>query len=803
MLRFLAALTIAFPLMAQSPAELAQAFAAIELDPNTCYRVRDLPFQREDLRFYFNEGYLLLGKPVGDLIVAAVFVTDGAEGGDAEVLLFPPNRAEREAMAAATGSPNLNEHFASAAFLFTDDSGAQLLARMKESGRPSPDNGLLIADRWNRTVRNLAASFETRLLLDLLTLARPRPGMFFGALQGRKLGNFDVYHDPRAEQSIVAGRTGSRDGKPHFDIWTLFDSRSRRTGAGKPPAGEFTLQDYRIEATVEPPKLAMQVVTRVRLRTPSRERVFPFEISGRMQVQRVTIDGEPAEVLLHESLRSNLLRNSGNVLFLVAASTPLEPDRDYEVVFDHRGDVIEDAGNEVYLVTSRGGWYPVRGLQFSHYDLTFRYPAGLQWVAAGEVVADEREADVRITRRRTAAPIRVAGFNLGIYQKTRVERGGIAVEVYANKNVEQALEALARPPGPVVIQLPAARGAARRPDMLQVIPAPPPPQLDPKSRLESLAQDIASALEFFTSFLGPPPLSVISVSPVPGWFGQGFPGMVYLSTLSYLGPRDRPITRLEPLYQVFFTQVLAAHEAAHQWWGNAVTPATYQDEWLMEALANYSALLFLEKKQGRRVLEEILDAYRAHLLAKDEAGKPVDATGPIAFGARLVTSQSGQAWRTITYEKGSWILHMLRRNMGDDAFLQMLGELRRRFSGQALAIDQFRRTAAEFLPPKSPDAQLEAFFDHWVYSTGIPAFELKYQIRGKAPAVRVTGTLSAAGVSEEAVFQVPVDIHFSRTKKIRRVFRVTTEPTAFELKLGQAPVRVALDPDNSILSIHR
>ncbi len=803
MLRFLAALSLALPLAAQSPAELAQALAAVELDPNTCYRVRDLPFQREDLRFYFNEGYLMLGKPVGDLIVSAVFVSEGVEGGDAEVLLFPPNRAEREAMAAAIGSPNLNEHFTSAAFLFTDDSGDQLLARMKESGKPSPDMGLLVAERWNRTVRNLSSSFETRLLLDLLTLERPRPGMFFGALQGRRLGNFDVYHDPRAEQSIVAGRTASRDGKPHFDIWSLFDSRSRRNGVSGPPSREFTLQDYRIEATVEPPKLAMQVVTRVKLRTPRRERVFPFEISGRMQVQRVTIGGEPAEVLLHESLRSNLLRNSGNVLFLLAASSPLEPNRDYEVVFEHRGDVIENAGNEVYLVTSRGGWYPGRGLQFCNYDLTFRYPAGLQWVAAGEVVSDEREGEVRVTRRRTTTPIRVAGFNLGVYQKTRMERGGVAVEVYANKNVEEALQALARPPGPIVVQLPSGRGAARRPDVLQVIPAPPAPLLDPKSRLESLAQDIAGALEFFTSFLGPPPLNSISVSPVPGWFGQGFPGMVYLSTLSYLGPGDRPISRLEPLYQVFFTQVLAAHEVAHQWWGNAVTPATYQDEWLMEALANYSALLFLEKKQGRRALDETLGAYRTHLLAKDEAGNPVDATGPIALGARLVTSQSGQAWRTITYEKGSWILHMLRRHMGDDAFLRMLGELRRRFSGQALTIDQFRRLAAEFLPPKFPDAHLEAFFDHWVYSTGIPAFEFKYQIRGKAPAVRVTGTLSATGVSEEAVFRVPVELYFSKTKKTRHIFRVTTEPTSFELTLSQAPVRVALDPDNSILSVHR
>ena len=60
------------------------------------------------------------------------------------------------------------------------------------------------------------------------------------------------------------------------------------------------------------------------------------------------------------------------------------------------------------------------------------------------------------------------------------------------------------------------------------------------------------------------------------------------------------IASLNPREQVFFTELLHAHETAHQWWGNIVTADGYHDGWLMEALANYTSLLYLEKRKGAR-----------------------------------------------------------------------------------------------------------------------------------------------------------------------------------------------------------
>ena len=311
-----------------------------------------------------------------------------------------------------------------------------------------------------------------------------------------------------------------------------------------------------------------------------------------MAVTEASVDGQPAEVLQRDSLRGTLARG-GNSLFLVAPREPMHAGRDYEFEFHHTGKVISDAGDRIFFVAARGNWYPVHGLQFAEYDLRFRFPKDLDLVTPGDVVEDRTEGEWRITRRRTSAAIRMAGFNLGNYAHARVERGGYVVDVCANRALEQALA-----PQPVeIISMPVV-GRSGKPSPMVNVPVPANVQQDPLARLESLASDIASALQFMASKFGPPALPHLTVSPIPGSFGQGFPGLIYLSTLAYLKrlPNSRsPATESQTL---FFEDLIEAHETAHQWWGNRVTAATYRDYWLMEALANYSALLYLEKTKG-------------------------------------------------------------------------------------------------------------------------------------------------------------------------------------------------------------
>ena len=780
----------AWPAVAGTAADVARALRESEFDRDECYRVRDLTVVKEDVRIYLTDGYLIFSRPVAGRPIAAVFSAE-LEGGDGEVLLLPPDRAERKSLATYTQSPNLDEHFRTVLLLFTGNEHETLTRQMAQNStiRKMPDVGAMMAERWNPVLHNLAESFQVRITLDLL--GGPRRGNLLAALfNSSRLGNFDVVYDPDNSEQILAAQIVTRNNQSFYDTWTSFRAKSVRDNP-QPAKLDVLTSAYRIDATVDA-DLGLSAVTRVKVKTTVEGTMaVPFAIATAMAVTEVRVDGQPAEVLQRDSLRESL-GIGGNSVFLVAPREPLHAGRDYEFEFHHSGKVIVDAGDRVLFVTARGNWYPVHGLQFANYDLRFRFPRDLEVVAAGDVVEDRIEGDWRVTRRRTSSTIRMAGFNLGNYAHARVERGAYVVDVCANRALEKAL--LPRPVETIVVP-PPGKPLHGSLDSMTTIQTPPPP--DPLARLHSLAVDIAAAMEFMTSKFGPPALPHLTVSPIPGSFGQGFPGLIYLSTLAYLKQLPDPRGAVTQSQELFFEDIIEAHETAHQWWGNRVTAATYRDNWLMEALANYSALLYLEKTKGPHALDVMLDSYRSHLLEKNESGT-VESAGPIVLGGRLSSSVQPAGWNAITYGKGSWIMQMLRRRMGDANFFAMLGAILQRYDHADITTEEFRLLAAGF-QPKSDDPKLEAFFDQWVYGTGIPSLKLSYSVKGVAPALRLTGTVTQTDADDNVSVSVPVEIQVARGAVITEWVRTGSEPSTFSVPLKQAPLKVTLDPNHAVL----
>ena len=216
------------------------------------------------------------------------------------------------------------------------------------------------------------------------------------------------------------------------------------------------------------------------------------------------------------------------------------------------------------------------------------------------------------------------------------------------------------------------------------------------------------------------------VSPIPGDFGQGFPGLVYTPTLSYLDPKAAPLRDLSDSERLFYTKLLPVHEIAHQWWGNVVTINSPADVWLMEAFATYSALLWLEDQSGSGARDEVLRRYKDRLLELNEDGDTVESAGAIVLGDRLRSSKFPNARNVIVYEKGAWILHMLRGILGDDKFLALVRQIRDQYQYKDLTTEDFQKAAARFVPEGWPDPKLEDFFDQWVYETGIPTLSFQH-----------------------------------------------------------------------------
>jgi len=775
--------------------DLAREFQAISLDPEVCYRVTDLNLAKEDIKVYLASGYLIFAKPVGGFRPGAVFVAS-ADAGDADVLLLPPSRTERLSLATFTQFPNLEEHFKAAAFLFSDATAAELLARIdaSSSAKKFPELGHVLVEQWNPMLRRLENTFETSLVHDALANDR-KSGFFYMEVSGNQLGNFDLLYDPAIQEQIFVGNLAYRNNRAYFDSWSSFPSRSVRNGAA-PPAPQAVLDDFRIDATIGE-DLKMTAVTRARLTLkPTQAGPLRLSISPNMRVTEARIDGNPVEVFSRESLPSNVIAGAEEREFLLIPSSRLDPAKPHELEVHHEGGVIHQAGQGVYYVNSRGNWYPRMGLEFGNYDLTFRYPRNLTLVSAGGLVEDRTEGDWRITHRKTESPIRFAGFNLGDFQSASINENGYRIDVYANRHVEAALQ----PKGPLPQdEAPAAVIRPRRHDprelLPDVMPALPP---DPAGRLAQVEKDVVETLDFMTKEFGPPATRNLAITPIPAGFGQGFPGMVYLSTLAYLNPEQRP-ERLQTHYpETFYSELLEPHEIAHQWWGNLVIPASYRDEWLIESLSNYCALLLLEKNKGVKALNDVLDDYRNRLLSKTENGHTLESIGPITWGRRLQSSLAPDAWQVVAYQKGTWIIHMLRRQLGDENFYSLLRDVLNRYRLSPISTSQFRELAQAYTSPGSKDRALRNFFENWVDGTGIPAVKLSYSWSGG----KLVGELSQTNAGDDFTALVPVEVQTARQKAVYWL-PTGSDPVGFKIPISAPPTRVALLGSDCLMTISR
>ena len=685
---------------AQQPtaATIANGFGKISVDPEQTYRVRDLQFSRGDIKIYLNEGELSFVTPISGRNVAVIFTTHASEAGDAELLLLPPQRSERASLASFIKSPNLDEHFNSAVFVFSDNTAPELRSALEaQPVRKASEIATVDSEAMNAAVRAAVSEAGIRLMEALLDSHQPDEGFFYAFVAGRELGYFDVFYEPLDVEPISAGRPVRDDSRSVFQLWTSFQPRRRAMPPGRSPE----ISDYRIDATIHDDLSMSAIAHFTYMPEVAVGRALAFGLSDKLRVKSATIDGQAAEVYQPDSLHLTEQERGHN--FLLISETPLKGGIPQKVEVHYEGAVIHQTGNGGYFVDERNVWYPYVRPMRTNFDLTFRFARQLTLVSTGELVSDEVENGMRIVHRRTRVPEGLAGFNLGDYQSSVDEHGRYRVESYAER---RSVESLA-----------------------------------------TVAQKTEAVLESYTKQWTMLPIHALAVTPIAGTFGQGFPGLIYLSKWAYMRPEDRPAELRKAGMDTFFSEMMLPHEVAHQWWGNIVIPADYRSNWLLEAMANYSALQVLEQTHGAKAVDAMLDSYRSDLLELQN-GRTVESFGPVDFGVRLLDTDGVGIWHRIVYEKGTWILHMLRLRLGEEGFRHMQLRLLQQFTVNPVSNEDFRRVASEFLPAGQPDKDLTSFFDTWVYGTGIPQIALART--GEGPALEVSK------VDEDFIADVPV-----------------------------------------------
>ncbi len=781
------------------PQQVFDQLHNIKVDESQVYVLRRAQLIRDHVKLFFTRGYLGFFTPVAGKITGAIYIGEG------EILLIPPTRTEKESLSRFIHAPILEEQFSTAILRFTDQTAKELMAAAEKPEPDDPQRPSEFPQRWNSAPQVFALEDTPRVFEDLL--GDTTMPFFHARLEGNSLKWFDVVDDERSPEAATVVAVRRNADAVFADCWCAFQTKTSAARFAYQMPGTVKALAYDIDTHLESDN-KMQGRAELLLESlSSTDRVLTFDFARSLNVSKVLNErGESLPVHPYPEQEDIEIgdRSKGWIQVVLAAPHPVG--QRFRLQFTYQGNVITNVGNNVLYVEERGGWYPNLGLASpAAFDLRFDYPENLTLVATGARIEEETANGRKHSRWRSDGVFRVAGFNLGPYHSVERRAGKTTVEVYATREAEAALEARHSQKLVPHFVIP---NIGREHDPPMSIATETVPPLAPAALLQTVAESASQALVYFESLFGPFPYSRLAISQIPGNFGQGWPELIYLPTLSFLRKSERSELGFAEKDEDLLGHGMVAHEIAHQWWGNLLGWATYHDQWLSEGLATYAAALDLSRqKDGDHRFHELLRSYRLDLLKKNKSGMSNEASGPIWLGQRLSNSLTPGGYDAVVYKKACWVLHMLRGLMRDPAtgsdekFFRLLREFVAANQGKSVSTEDFALAAAKCMTRSSDlehNQRLDWFFNEWVYDTGVPTYKLQSSVK-ELPSKKflVQGNIAQSGVSSDFEMLVPVIAEVGREKRVSlgRV-AVTDVGGRFKFTTAARPKRIAIDTDN-------
>ena len=226
-----------------------------------------------------------------------------------------------------------------------------------------------------------------------------------------------------------------------------------------------------------------------------------------------------------------------------------------------------------------------------------------------------------------------------------------------------------------------------------------------------------------------------------------------------------------------------AHELAHQWWGDSVTPADWDDLWLSEGFATYFHGLFLEGLAGPSALRE-------HMARAASTVKEADAKGPKAV-VDPGTAEPSARLSAFTYQKGAWVLHMLRRKLGDETFFRALRRYYATHAGATATTEDLRHALEA-----ASGQDLASFFRQWVHRPGLPDLRVEWSWDEATREV----VLALAQIQGGEPYELDLELAFRAGDVVeRRPLALRQNEESLRLPLPFTPEAVEADPDGWLL----
>ncbi len=389
-------------------------------------------------------------------------------------------------------------------------------------------------------------------------------------------------------------------------------------------------------------------------------------------------------------------------------------------------------------------WYPrmVPGRRAT-YELEYEYPSEYTLVSVGDPSPGQRRGNMFASRWSVSTPILQSSFMIGIYKEHTIRAEKIPpVTILTSEAAHRRLQESAG-------ESPSEQGL---------------PQGRPMDK--QVGTEIANSLTFYQVLYGPSKLKKFYVAENPlesSLLGIAFPGLIHLdwSTINN--------TLVEGS-----DELVLSHEVAHQWWGAlGVAPATYHDRWLSEAFAEFSALCYLQAatKDNKKFLDAMKRSRERIIQNRQFLLGDGQEAGPISLGPRTRTSTTPEDYRLVVYEKGAWVLHMLRSmfldldTMKDGGFGDMMREFYSTYAERDATTADFQHVVEKYA-----GRDMTWFFHEWIYGTGVPLYRFSWRSTPlPGGQFKVTCRVDQENVPDDFQMFVPIriDLGGDRFAKVR------------------------------------
>ena len=526
-------------------------------------------------------------------------------------------------------------------------------------------------------------------------------------------------------------------------LFVIATAATAQQPAPQPAATRFDVTNYRIEAQLIPDQHTLRAGADITVIPQDATRSLVFELNGSLHVESIDLGGKPLTGFVQDAVGVGALGPSVRVDLgqVMPANQPLT------LRFRWNGALLSPEGGplatkRLAYVGPEGSYlmYASRWFPFHDYaadratsDITLIVPTGLQVAGTSDdPVTPQASPKDGATRFHFVhrQPELIGNFAAGQYINRNLRFGNYEIQFYAKPGSE--------------------------------------------GRINGYAEMMGQVLEFYSKQYGAPifgtrlVVAQVDDDSLDAYSGSG---IIFLASKLFDSLRPVPDERL-------------AREVAYQWWGQTVGLKSFDDAWISQGLAEWSAFAFRESNLTGGALE-------AAQREQQERALTFEQTASIARAPGALDDQSA-AYQSIVFHKGAMVFRMLRETMGKEKFDRLLHNFLEEYRGKNASIDDFEKLAS-----KVAAEDMRYFFAQWVEGTGVPEFSVDYQIiRTRAGKFRTRGTVKQT----LDTLRMPVQLML-RTEGDNQTTttRIEGKSEDFDFESNGQPLEVVVDPNYRIL----